>query len=112
MKTNQKIVEYSDLALIEKLLQSMRHDPVIHRKVIAMLEMDPYPRRIVLSNWLEELRLHHAPHQLSHTLSYLFDDLIAEKVYRLIKRTRTKTKSNCTKQDYPNHTKPYKGGTK
>jgi hypothetical protein len=74
---------------METLLHAMRQDPVIYRKVITMLEMDPYPRRIVLSNWLEELRLHHAPNQLSHTLSYLFDDLIAEKVYRLIKKSIT-----------------------
>jgi len=78
----------SDLESIETLLQAMRHDPVIHRKVIAMLEMDPYPRQIVLSNWLEELRLHHAPKKLCQTLSYLFDDLIAEKVYELLRRIR------------------------
>jgi hypothetical protein len=88
LKTNHKKQTDSNFESIETLLQAMQTDPIINKKVIAMLEMDPYPRRVVLSNWLEELRLHHAPDKLSHTLSYLFDDLIAEKVYRLIKRTR------------------------
>jgi len=92
LKSNQKKDKNSDFESIEMLLQAIRSDPIINKKVMAILEMESYPRRIVLSNWLEELRLHHAPNKLSHTLSYLFDDLIAEKVYGLIKRTRIKGK--------------------
>ena len=53
-----------------------------------MLAMDPYPRRLVLNNWLEQLRKKNAPKQLTQTLSYLFDDVIAQKIYDLINKSK------------------------
>jgi len=53
-----------------------------------MLAMDSYPRRLVLNNWLEQLRLKNAPQQLTQTLSYLFDDTIAQKIYDLINKSK------------------------
>jgi hypothetical protein len=52
--------------------------------------MDSYPRHIVLSNWLEQLRRNNAPKRLIQTLSYLFDDTTAEKVYGLINKPKDK----------------------
>ena len=69
---------------IASLLRAMRNDPVINRKVTKLLKMDSYPRQIVLSNWLNQLRIKDAPKKLTQTLSYLFDDIIAEKVLTLI----------------------------
>ena len=73
-----------------QLLQAMKYDPVINTRVVAALKLDSYHRRIVLNNWLEQLRLSMAPGKLTQTLSYLFDDNIAEKVYDLIKRSKKK----------------------
>ena len=72
---------------IATLLQAMRDDPLINRKVINILMLESYPRRLVLSNWLEQLRRKNAPQPLTRTLSYLFDDTIAEKVLRMIKNS-------------------------
>jgi hypothetical protein len=63
----------------------MRNDAVINKKVIRMLKMDSYSRRIVLSNWLEQLRRNDAQDKLTQNLALLFDNGIAEKVYDLIK---------------------------
>jgi len=61
-------------------LRATCFDPVISSKVISVLKMDPYPRHIVLSNWLEHLRRNNAPKILIKTLTYLFDDNIAKNV--------------------------------
>ena len=71
---------------IDRFLQAALHDPVINKKVISILKLDSYPRQIVLSNWLEELRLQHAPGKLIETLSCLFDEKIARQVLEFINR--------------------------
>ena len=88
-KTNTNNSE-TDFDSIAKLLHSMCFDPVINKKVVNILKMKSYPRHIVLSNWLEQLRLNKAPEKLTQTLTYFFDDSIAEKVYNLIKRSKVK----------------------
>ncbi len=68
----------------EKLLQAMRNDPLINKKIIILLKMDSYPRRLVLNNWLEKLSQQNAPDKLTQALSCLFDNEIAEKTLNLI----------------------------
>ena len=74
----------SDFKLIRKLLQAIHDDPVINIKVKSILKMDAYHRRLVLNIWLERLRRKNAPGKLIQTLSIMFDDSIAKKIYRLI----------------------------
>ena len=68
-----------------KLVQAMRKDPVINKKVVHILKLDSYLRRLVLNNWLEQLRKENAPKKLTQTLSFLFDDIVAENTLKLIK---------------------------
>jgi hypothetical protein len=75
-----------DFESIVKLLQAMSCDPLINKKVVNILKMDSYPRHIVLSNWLEQLRRNNAPAKLTKTLAYLFNDDIAEKTLLLCKK--------------------------
>ena len=67
-----------------KLMQVMKKDPVINEKVIQLLKMESYQRRLVLNSWLEQLRVRHASDNLLNALSCLFDDKIAEDVLALI----------------------------
>jgi hypothetical protein len=67
-----------------RLIQVMRDDDVINKKVIEMLKLASYQRRSVLNNWLERLRMEHAPQGLLCALSCLFNDKIAEQVLTLI----------------------------
>ena len=69
-----------------QLLYAAMKDPVIHDKILKTLKMDSFKRRIVLNNWLEQLRLKKAPEKLRRLLAYLFDDAIAEKTILLLKR--------------------------
>jgi len=66
------------------ILKAMMNDPMINKKLVTILQMDSYPRHIVLSNWLEQLCRNNAPGKLTQTLSILFDDDIAKKVVILI----------------------------
>ena len=67
-----------------KLIQVMRDDSLINKRVIEMLKLNSYQRRAVLNNWLERLREQNAPQKLLSALSCLFDDKIAEQVLALI----------------------------
>jgi hypothetical protein len=49
-----------------------------------MLKLDSYKRRIVLNNWVEQLRRQQASAKLLNALSCLFDDAIAEEVLTII----------------------------
>jgi hypothetical protein len=67
-----------------RLIQIMKVDEVINKKVATVLQMDSYQRRSVLNNWLERLGKQNAPQTLLSGLSCLFDDKIAEQVLTLI----------------------------
>ena len=69
---------------LNRLIQIMRDDEVINKKVITTLQLDSYQRRAVLNNWLEKLQRQNAPQNLLSALTCLFDDKIAEKVLVLI----------------------------
>jgi hypothetical protein len=89
--TTKKANNYeSDFESFEKLLHAIRCDPVINKKVSNLLKKNSYLRRLVLNNWLEQLRRNSAPKKLIQTLSYLFDDSIAEKIYGLINSLKNK----------------------
>ena len=94
MKTPKANNYNSDFVSIERLLKAMRYDPVINKKVVNILNMDSYQRRIVLSNWLEHLRRKNAPQTLIQSLSYLFDDSIADKVRTFINGHQIKNSEN------------------
>jgi hypothetical protein len=84
----------NDFGSIAKLLQAMRYDPVINKKVVSILKMESYPRHIVLSNWLEQLRRSNAPQKLLRSLACLFDDGIAEKVRVFMRDHNIKNNEN------------------
>ena len=66
------------------ILKAMMHDPVINKKLVTILQMDSYPRHIVLSNWLEQLRRNSAKKDLLNAISCLFDDEVSEQVLTLV----------------------------
>jgi len=68
-----------------QLIQIMKDDPEINTRLVQLLTLDSYQRRIVLNRWLEQLRRKSASENLRQALSCLFDDNIAKKVLTLIK---------------------------
>jgi hypothetical protein len=65
----------------------MKNDPLINEKVIQLLNLDSYNRRLVLNNWVEQLRTRHAPEKLLNALSCLFNDKTAADVLSLINKS-------------------------
>ena len=94
MKTPKANNYNSDFVSIERLLKAMRYDPVINKKVVNILNMDSYQRRIVLSNWLEHLRLNNAPKNLMQALACLYDDILAQKVLTLVNKHKINNSEN------------------
>lgn len=66
------------------LVQIIRDDREINKRLKQMLQMDSYQRRSVLNNWVEQLRRQNASENLLSAFSCLFDDTVAEKVLVLI----------------------------
>ena len=67
-----------------RLIQIMRNDEVINKKVTTVFQMDSYQRRLVLNIWLQQLRKQNASQKLLTALSSLFDDKVVEQVMTLI----------------------------
>ena len=85
---NKSISKESDknFEALVRLIQVIRKDSVISKRVITILQLNPYKRRSVLNRWLEQLQERNASAHLLSALPYLFDDAIAEGVLRLIKK--------------------------
>jgi hypothetical protein len=69
---------------IKRLIQVMQKDPIVHQRVLYMLRLNSYNRRMLLNNWLEQLRTQDATENLLSALAYLFDDKIANEVLILV----------------------------
>lgn len=76
---------------LTQLLQVVKEDSIINKKLIQLLKLDSYHRRNVLNRWLEQLRRKHASENLIEGLSYLFDDKVAKKVLTFINNHQTLT---------------------
>ena len=68
------------------LLQAIKEDKAINTRVIQLLKLNSYTRRVLLNKWLEQLRRIQAPEKLIEALSCLFDDKIAKNVLNLINK--------------------------
>jgi hypothetical protein len=66
------------------LLQVIKKDRELNARVIQLLELNSFRRRLLLNKWLEQLRLKKAPDRLTQALSCLLDDTIAGNTLKLI----------------------------
>jgi hypothetical protein len=69
---------------ISILIQLTNKDPEIKKRITKLLQLNSYNRRFELNVWLEKLRQRNASENLCKTLFILFDDMVAEKVLKLI----------------------------
>ena len=76
------------------LLQVIKRDEEINSRVVQMLKLKPFQRRLLLNKWLEQLRRKKAPEKLMQALSCLFDDSIAAKVLSLVNNNKIKNSEN------------------
>ena len=88
MKKSNNADAEADFEQFAKLIQTIQKDSDIKSRVIQILKMDSYRRRFLLNNWLEQLRRQNASEKLLETLSYLFDDIVAEETLKLINRSQ------------------------
>jgi len=79
-KTDTKTEQFA------QLIQIMRDDAEINQRIIQLLKLDSYQRRVVLNRWLEQLRRIDASEKLTQALSCLFDDDISNKTLSLLKK--------------------------
>jgi hypothetical protein len=67
------------------LIQIAQNDDEINNRIVQLLRLDSYRRRIVLNRWLERLRREGARENLQQSLACLFDDDIVEKTLLILK---------------------------
>ena len=68
-----------------QLLFIIKNDAEIRDQVIQLLKLDSFQHRNVLNRWMEQLRRNNAAENLRQSLSYLFDDTVAEKTLTLLR---------------------------
>jgi len=68
------------------LVQVMRDDLVIKKKISELLQLSSFERRFALNIWLEQLRQRNASDNLLYVIGTLFDDIVAKKVLSLINK--------------------------
>ena len=88
MKKSNNADAETDFEQFAKLIQTIQKDSDIKSRIKQILKMDSYRRRFLLNNWLEQLRRQNASEKLLETLSYLFDDIVAEETLKLINRSQ------------------------
>jgi hypothetical protein len=69
---------------IPDIIQIALEDPVIKKRIKEVLNLDSYERRSVLNEWLEQLRLRNARREIITGLIYLFDDVGAKELLKII----------------------------
>jgi hypothetical protein len=81
MKTNSKTFSEA----FANLLQLIIEDQEINSRVVQLLKLDSFRRRLLLNKWLEQLRRKGAAPKLMQALSCLFDNDVAEKSLSFLK---------------------------
>ncbi len=71
-----------------QLIQIIRNDSEINKRIVQLLKLNSYQRRNVLNRWLEHLRRNSASENLRYALSNLFDDDISKEIFKLINHNR------------------------
>jgi len=66
------------------LVQITNEDAIIKKRILEMLQLSSFERRLQLNIWLEQLRHRNASDKMQYILSILFDDVVAKKVLTLI----------------------------
>jgi hypothetical protein len=69
---------------IPDIIQIALEDPLIKQRIKEVLNLDSYERRSVLNDWIEQLRLRNARREIIMGLIYLFDDVRAKELLRII----------------------------
>ena len=69
------------------LLQIIKEEPELNIRIVQLLKLNSFRRRVLLNKWLEQLRRKGATNKLMNALSGLFDNDIAEKTLSFLKTT-------------------------
>ena len=75
---------------ISTLIQLTNEDPEIKKRILELLQLNPFERRFKLNIWIEQLRQRNASENLCNMFIILFDDLVAEHVLRLLTNHKIK----------------------
>jgi hypothetical protein len=95
MKTRSRADDDQRFESFNTLLQIIQNDPLIHHKINALLTLNSFQRRSVLNYWLEHLTHQNSHENLCQALVCLFDDKIAKKVLKIIRRNDEKSIFRC-----------------
>jgi len=66
------------------LVQITNEDATIKKRILELLQLSSFERRLQLNIWLEQLRHRNASDNMRYILSILFDDIVSEKVFTII----------------------------
>ena len=74
---------------ISNLIQLTDKDPEIKKRILELLQLNPFERRFRLNIWIEQLHQRDACENMCSMFMNLFDDITAEQVLKLLVNYRS-----------------------
>ena len=86
------INQNSEAGRIYQLFGPTLEDPLVRKRLIELLQLQPFERRMILNNWIEMYWLKNTGPEIIQALACLYDDKLAAEVLTLISRPKSNMK--------------------
>jgi len=85
-EAGKNINQNSEARRIYHLFRPTLADPLVRKRLIELLQLEPSERRMILNNWIEMYWLKNSGPEIVQALACLYDDKLAAEILTLIGR--------------------------
>jgi hypothetical protein len=82
----KNISKKNEARYIDHLFGPTLEDPFVRNRLIELLQLQPFERRMILNNWIEIYWLKNTGPEIIQALACLYDDKLAAETLKLISR--------------------------
>ena len=89
------INQNSEAGRIYQLFGPTLADPLVRKRLIELLQLQPFERRMILNNWIKMYWLKNTGPEIIQALACLYDDKLAAEILTLIGRPKSNITLKC-----------------
>ena len=89
------INQNSEAGRIYQLFGPTLEDPLVRKRLIELLQLQPFERRMILNNWIKMYWLKNTGPEIIQALACLYDDKLAAEILTLIGRPKSNMTLKC-----------------
>ena len=82
----KNINKKNEARYIDNLFGRTLEDPLVRKRLIELLQLQPFERRMILNNWIETYWLINTGPEIIQALAFLYDDKLAAETLKLVNR--------------------------